>query len=546
MEMKQLESTKLNNSNYENWKIRTEALLIREGLWKYVKNDIPPAEGGAGDAAVAVPLEWAEFDERARATILLLLEENQYGIIKATRTAKGTWEALAKHHQKATLSTRVSLLEQLSETRYRAGDDIEEYIAKMENIYTRLCSAGKDLGEDTMVAFILRGLPRSFNALTTALEARSDDELTLGLVREKLLDEVSKQNRDDAGPAGDMAYGVAGRRVTQLICHFCKKPGHKQRDCRRYLDQQDQDNEDDNQQARYAFAVTSKEAKLKKEWIVDSGASAHMTSNRSFFEKLRPVSGDVVLADGRILPIEGVGSGNIVCNDGKGNSNRIRLYGVLFVPRLAGSMLSVMTMTSRKAKVEFEGIHCKISVDGQVVAVACKTAGQYKLEGLTATQRVRFEKEKLKQKQSRNRVQSIEEILQPLPPMWKPEVAGLRRAGDENDVRRSVRTTKGVPPSRYAASANVAVRRIENSQRAGRFGLIRTKSFGSKDRNCDRLLYVSKGIARETNLGDPSAGGRVYAVTGGATRARKRQMDQEANWYRNKRCSNFGYLEKEC
>lgn len=71
-------------------------LLIRKGLWKYVKNDVPPTEGAA------VPLEWAEFDEKARATILLLLEDNQYGIIKTTRTAKGIWEALAKHHRNQT------------------------------------------------------------------------------------------------------------------------------------------------------------------------------------------------------------------------------------------------------------------------------------------------------------------------------------------------------------------------------------------------------------------------------------------------------------
>lgn len=133
----------------------------------------------------------------------------------------------------------------------------------MENIYTRLCSAGKDLGEDTMVAFILRGLPRSLNALTTALEARSDDELTLGLMHEKLLDEVNKQTREDAETSGDMAYGITGRRVMPLICHFCKKPGHKQRDCRRFLVQQEQDGGEESEQARYAFTATSTEAKLK-------------------------------------------------------------------------------------------------------------------------------------------------------------------------------------------------------------------------------------------------------------------------------------------
>ena len=67
----------------------------------------------ADDPPDEVTDDWRTKDRKARATIGLLLEDNQLHLVKKLQTAKDTWEALKKYNQKSTLSNKVSLLKKL-------------------------------------------------------------------------------------------------------------------------------------------------------------------------------------------------------------------------------------------------------------------------------------------------------------------------------------------------------------------------------------------------------------------------------------------------
>lgn len=86
---------KLNNNNYLTWKFKVELLLNREDLWRCVDPGVKKA-GESNDA-------WIALDAKAQATIGLLIEDNQHGLIRAAPTAKAAWIAIQNHHQKATL-----------------------------------------------------------------------------------------------------------------------------------------------------------------------------------------------------------------------------------------------------------------------------------------------------------------------------------------------------------------------------------------------------------------------------------------------------------
>ncbi|XP_055620852.1 uncharacterized protein LOC129765049 isoform X2 [Toxorhynchites rutilus septentrionalis] len=124
-----------------------------------------------------------------------MLDESQFGLIRDKKTAKDTWAALKAHHEEITLGQRVTLLRQITNQNFKIGDNMEIYLADIEKQYGRLESSGFEMEECLKVALILRGLPESFNPLTTALEARNENELTLELVKVKLLDEVDKHRR---------------------------------------------------------------------------------------------------------------------------------------------------------------------------------------------------------------------------------------------------------------------------------------------------------------------------------------------------------------
>jgi hypothetical protein len=79
------------------------------------------------------------------------------------------------------------------------------------------------------------------------------------------------------------------------------------------------------------------------EWIVDSGASRHMTSNRDFFTSYAPVSGvSVRLANDEVLHAHGKGEVHLLL----GPLSTATLQEVLFVPGLAKNLFSVAAATS--------------------------------------------------------------------------------------------------------------------------------------------------------------------------------------------------------
>ena len=74
-------------------------------------------------------------------------------------------------------------------------------------------------------------------------------------------------------------------------------------------------------------------------WIIDSGASDHMTSTSQLFQSYSPCSGNkkVRIADGSFSSIAGTGSVQI--------SEKIELKSVLHVPKLACNLLSVSKLS---------------------------------------------------------------------------------------------------------------------------------------------------------------------------------------------------------
>ncbi|KXJ78035.1 hypothetical protein RP20_CCG005822 [Aedes albopictus] len=92
---------------------------------------------------------------------------------------------------------------------------------------------------------ILRSLPDSYSSLVTALESRPDADLTLQLVKSKLLDEYERRKDRSGGSSSDKAMkaGVktSSTAVSEKTCFFCKKKGHLRRNCRLFQARQKQD-----------------------------------------------------------------------------------------------------------------------------------------------------------------------------------------------------------------------------------------------------------------------------------------------------------------
>jgi len=76
--------------------------------------------------------------------------------------------------------------------------NMETHISELTNLFQRLVDLGEEqLSERWMVAMILSSLPRSYDTLVTALEARSEADITMPLVKSKLINEYNRRKKID-------------------------------------------------------------------------------------------------------------------------------------------------------------------------------------------------------------------------------------------------------------------------------------------------------------------------------------------------------------
>lgn len=115
--------------------------------------------------------------------------------------------------------------------------------------------------------------------------------------------------------------------------------------------------------------------------MIDSGASAHMCKDRSFFTSLRKFTGGhITLANGKETEIGGEGSGVVYGVDGNEEPMKINMSAVKFVPGLATNLISVGKLAEKKFSVVFGKDSCSIlDADCEVIATGTCHGGIYYL-----------------------------------------------------------------------------------------------------------------------------------------------------------------------
>jgi GAG-pre-integrase domain len=119
------------------------------------------------------------------------------------------------------------------------------------------------------------------------------------------------------------------------------------------------------------------EPSVDMSWIVDSGASKHMTPHSTMFKTYKPMSGKdkVQTADGSLCPIAGVG--DITC------TSELQLSSVLHVPNFTNNLLSVNQLVDDlNFVVSLSPTHVVLQEMniGRVIGVGKRSEGLYRLK----------------------------------------------------------------------------------------------------------------------------------------------------------------------
>lgn len=172
-------------------------------------------------------------------------------------------------------------------------------------------------------------------------------------------------------------------------CHYCKRYGHIQKNCIERIRSEGKNKQVETQ--------TGKKSKLSKvglvtrhvlgvqepsyEWIVDSGATCHISNAKELFEQLQPYDQKITLGDGRTLEAVGTGVVELKLKLPDGETKIGRLSDVLYVPTLSYNLLSVPKTTEAGNIVQFSETKGEFTnSEGEVLAFASKARGLYYLD----------------------------------------------------------------------------------------------------------------------------------------------------------------------
>ena len=396
---------KLDVDNYLSWATEMENVMRYKRCWSAIN----PLEGGAssssasadGGGTPAVTDEAAvNKEEMARSLIMLNVRQHHYASLHACKTARERWETLAAEFRSQGPAREMILRTELNQVRMKGNENVVQYFNRSKLIVWELGVLGVEVADRQHLTALLHGLGPKLKLRGTIIA--SQRAMTVALALEELRAAESEMRleagtRKETSGAAMAATDGGGRWGAQeRLCFKCNKPGHIKRNCPEW-DKGRKHNGEKRAVAMLAHALPAGAGEMDvpgssteavatsafraeggpgdlggaRRWIVDSGASHHMTGEDTVLTNLGPCDPvHVALADGRKRVAIKMGTAVIQGIAGAKGVD-LTLNDVLVVPGLTVSLFSVRVATKLGYEVTFRadgmGVYdrSELLVDGQ-------------------------------------------------------------------------------------------------------------------------------------------------------------------------------------
>lgn len=393
----------LDENNYQTWKIRIEAVCVKNKNWNHVLGKIPKPLVSATDSKTLeiekAKLEaWEQTDNEAKSDLILSVSTSQLKHLRSlpdTKTANDIWLKLKEVNGKVGDTAIVSLITELMTKRLVNEDDFDKHLEFYTDAVNNLNEMGEVLSEKVIIAILLISLPESFSSIRSAIRA---------LTSLPKLDDVKKKIREDhASRKADlintnnnaMFFNPKQRprpkdrkdpkdkkpdfKVQKKVkCTFCKKNGHHIDDCRFRIKANAEKEKTETPRVHHALnsmmndEYTGLTRANQHEWILDSGTTAHICGNKDKFISINHnVKQLINLASSATTAAEGVGTVSFDNEDGAYTT----LSDTIFVPDLRSNLISVSKITDKGYRIIFDSKAAQIMDKTGKSIIKCNRKG---------------------------------------------------------------------------------------------------------------------------------------------------------------------------
>jgi gag-polypeptide of LTR copia-type/Zinc knuckle len=390
---------KLSGPNYRSWMIQLQRLLIGKSLWNVVKYGVsapgaaiaPEAESsgrgkspeGSGTTEAQTSPGSAEGrtdvnDAKASTLIMGLCTSNALQHVLLLSTAKEQWDTLKKLYAPLGLQQLSAKIQAFTSYKAPDGAKIAEVVTQLDTLQFEIGSIEPaERPSDTLKISILlralRTLDERYDPLVLQLEitdsVKDYDKLVMHLTEfeRRMAKDPLKENALTASDKKKQKGGFKGK------CFTCGKVGHRSKECRsgekkastgplatpggrKGLSPPPEDPKPPKAKTEPKDRVDSAieacwlatEPADELLWVVDSGCSRHMTYCKEAFIEYALLDTPIEIGTASGSRIEAIAEGAVTLKVAvRATVRTVTLTGVLHVPRLAGSLVSVIQLQNR-------------------------------------------------------------------------------------------------------------------------------------------------------------------------------------------------------
>ncbi|KAK8926157.1 hypothetical protein KSP39_PZI018485 [Platanthera zijinensis] len=402
---------KLNGANYHQWHLLMEYLIYVKGWHAPIFEEMPKDTD---------PAKWKVEHWKLCEFIRRFAEPNVYNHVASINDAKDLWKTLETLYAKSTGINKLYLLKKLGEFRYREGSPILDHVNEFQGIIDRLTAMKVTFEDEVNALWLLKSLPDSWEMVRVSLINSSPQGIvSMEIAKSGILnEEVRRKSQGTSGSSSrvdvlftetrgrarsksrgrkedrSQSRGKSKSRYQNLECHYCHKKGHIKKFCYSWKNDQKKNGiaTEGKDEGHMAATVSTEEddviivgddvtAALSCDdrcWIVESGASTHVSHNRELFATYTTHDCGVLrMGNGDTSKVLGRGDMHLKTSTGA----LLVLRDVRHVPDIRFNLISVGRLGDEGHLSVFGGDFWKLIRGSLVMARGYRDSGLYYMEG---------------------------------------------------------------------------------------------------------------------------------------------------------------------